>query len=199
MTLPAQSPPALLQIVQERLNPGAEQAYGEVEEQLAHLCARMNCPNRYLALASETLPREVWWLNTYGSQADVDHVAQAYAQNTALTKAMLELAQRRKGLTSEPIDRMTAFRKDLSDGSGWRIGELRFAVVLEMGAPAKAAGSVFQVPDGRAFAFTAASSRTEADRLAAALGSDARVFEVRPQWSFPYDDWGSRNPELWKR
>src|SRR5260370_1457215 len=33
----------------ERLNPGAEPAYGKIEEQLAALCARMKAPNRYLA------------------------------------------------------------------------------------------------------------------------------------------------------
>ena len=47
-----------------------------MEEELVRLCKRMNSPNRYLALASESLPREVWWLNTYSSQADVDRVAQ---------------------------------------------------------------------------------------------------------------------------
>ena len=77
MSLSAQSPPQLLQVVQERLNVDAEQAYGKIEEELARFCARMNCPNSYLALASVTLPREVWWLNAYASQADVDRVAQS--------------------------------------------------------------------------------------------------------------------------
>src|ERR1700730_5128019 len=107
MSISGQSPPQLLQIVQERLNPGAEQAYGKIEEELARLCARMNCPNRYLALASVTMPTEVWWLNTYTSQAEVDHVAQAYERNITLTAAMRELSQGKKGMTSEPIDRMT--------------------------------------------------------------------------------------------
>jgi hypothetical protein len=191
-------PPPLLQIVQERLKPDSEQAYGKIEEELARLCARMSCPNRYLALASETLPREVWWLNSYASQADVDHVLQGYARNSALLAAMSEIARGKKGLTSEPIDVMTTFRSDLSDASPWRIGELRFAVILEMSAPAKASGGVFQAPDGKAFVFTAAASRAQAGRLASSLGREARVFEVRPEWSFPYDAWIERNPELWK-
>ena len=93
MNVSARSPPPLLQIVQERLNPGAEPAYGKIEEQLAALCARMNAPNRYLALASLTLPTEVWWLNAYASPADVDRIAEAYARNTELMTAMRELAQ----------------------------------------------------------------------------------------------------------
>jgi hypothetical protein len=87
MNVSARSPPPLLQIVQERLNPGAEPAYGTIEEQLAALCARMNAPNRYLALASLTLPTEVWWLNAYASPADVDRIAEAYARNTELMTA----------------------------------------------------------------------------------------------------------------
>ncbi len=195
----AESPPPLLQIVQERLKADAEPAYGKIEEQLAALCARRNCPNRYLALASVTLPRDVWWLNSYVSQADVDRVAEAYARNPALTEAMRALAQGKKDLTNDPIDLMATLRQDLSDAAPWLIGVLRFTVILEMRALAKAAGAVFAVPDGRAFVFVAAGDRNEADRLAAALGAGARVFEVRRAWSVPCDTWIARNPELWRR
>lgn len=159
----------------------------------------MNCPNRYVALASIAPPKEVWWLNAYSSQADVDRIVQAYANNPALTSAMNELAQGKRGLTSEPIDMMAEYRPDLSDLSPWRIGEQRFAAVLEMREPAKAHGAVFQVPDGRAFAFAATANREEAERLALGLRPALRVFEVRPEWSFPDDVWVERNPELWKR
>jgi len=82
---------------------------------------------------------------------------------------------------------MATLRADLSDASPWLIGEFRFAVVLETHAHAKASGAVYALPDGRVFVFAAAESRAEADRLAGGLGRDARVFEVRPQWSFPYE------------
>jgi|SRR5579871_2154423 len=199
MPISGQPPPALLQIVQERLNPGAEQAYGGIEEELARLCARMNCPHPYLALVSVTLPLEVWWLNMYASQTEVDRVAQDYERNVALMAAMRELAQGKNGLTSEPIDMITALRRDLSDASPWLIGELRFAVILEKGTPAEASGTVFQAPDGRAFVFASASDRAAADRVATSLGPDARVFEVQPRWSLPDEKWIARNPELWKR
>jgi len=93
---------------------------------------------------------------------------------------------------------MTSLRNDLSDALPWRIGELPFAVILEMPAPAKAAGAVFQLPGGRSFVFAAAADRVSADRIAATLGSGARVFQVRPEWSRPYDEWVARNPALWK-
>lgn len=198
MALSAQKPPAILQIVREQLKPGAEPAYGRIEEQIAQLCARMNCPNRYLALASVSLPREVWWLNTYSSKVEVKRVSQFYAREKMLTAAMRKLAQEKKGLTSDPVELMTRFRPDLSDNTAWRIGELQFAVVLEMRAPARQPGATFQAPDGRAIAFAAAASREEAERLAAARGPDARLFEVRTRWSLPRDMWLAINPELWK-
>jgi hypothetical protein len=94
---------------------------------------------------------------------------------------------------------MTTLRRDLSDASPWLIGELRFAVILEKRTPAKASGAVFQAPDGRAFVFAAASDRAAAGWVAGALGRDAQVFEVQPQWSLPEETWIARNPELWKR
>jgi hypothetical protein len=197
--LAAQPPPALLQIVQERLNPNAEAAYGKIEEELARLCTRMDSPNRYLALASLTLPREVWWLNMYASQTDVDRVAEGYARKTALTAAMRQLAQGKQGLTTDPIDIMTTFRPDLSDSSPWRIGELPFAVVLQTPMPAKAAGAVFQSPKGGSFVLVAAASRKDSDRMVSVFGRNARIFVVRPEWSRPYDKWVSLNPRLWRR
>jgi hypothetical protein len=193
------SPPQILQIVKERLKPDADEAYGKIEGSLARLCARMNAPNRYLALASVELPREVWWLNEYASQADVERVAQAYAKDTALLSAMGEVAQGKSKLTSQPIDRMTTLRADLSDGSPWQIGELRFALILETRKPTKSPGTVYQLPDGGFVVFAAAADIGEADRLAAVLHSDTRIFEVRPEWSFPYDRWVARNPKLWRR
>jgi hypothetical protein len=71
-------------------------------------------------------------------------------------------------------------------------------VILEMHTPAKAAGTVYQAPDGRAFVFASAANRVQADRVGSTLGRAARVFEVRPEWSFPYDAWVERNPALWK-
>jgi hypothetical protein len=198
MTLSAQSPPAMLQIVRERIHPGGEQAYGRVEEELARLC-RGRCPNRYLALASAGSPKEVWWLTMYDAQTDVDRVAKAYAADQELLDSMRKLALGRKGLTDDPVDVMTAFRRDLSEASSWRIGELRFAVVREIKPPAKSPGAVFELADGRAFVFAAASSIADATGIAAAWGTGAQVLEVRPEWSFPQDSWVARNPELWKR
>jgi hypothetical protein len=175
-------PPALLQVVKESVYPGAESAYSEIEVQIARAAAELRCPNPYLALASTTLPREVWWLNAYTSQGDVDRVSKGYLENVPLMAAMQELAQGKKGLTTAPVDRMATLRADLSDGADWRVGELPFVVIREMPPPASRFGAVYQLPDGAVIAIAGVSDRTEADRLAATHGG--RVFEVRVEWSF---------------
>lgn len=193
------TPPAILQIVQERVRPGAEPAYGRLEEQLAQACASLGAPHPYLALASITRPTEVWWLNMYESEADVARIAEAYAGNAPLTAALREGVAGKAGMAGPPVELMTRFRSDLSAPHPWRIGELRFAAVLERPSPVKSAGAVFESPDGRVVVLIAAAGRKDAERRAAQLGSGARLFEVRPEWSLPEDAWVSRNPALWKR
>jgi hypothetical protein len=199
MPVGVQTPPALLQIVREKLRPGVEQDYGRIEEELARACARLGAPNRYLALASIGKPVEVWWLNMYASESAVDHVAEAYARNTPLMTALRELSANKVGMTDVPIDVMTTFRSDLSSPDAWQIGQLRYAVVSDLQAPERSEGAVFQSPDGRALVIIAASDRNDAERRASQLGPGAMIFEVRPQWSLPEDSWVSLNPQLWKR
>ena len=197
MNRDTQTPPALLQIVRERLLPGMEEDYGRIEEQLARACSRLGAPNRYLALASMTRPMEVWWLNMFCSEEAVASVAEGYSRNTPLMTALRELAVRKTGMTEAPIDLMTKFRPDLSSPNAWRIGELRYAAVLELKTPVKSAGAVFQSPDGGAFVLSAAADYNDAERRASDLGPVGRIFEVQPPWSRPEDRWISVNPELW--
>jgi len=196
MPFEGQTPPPLLRIVREKLRPGAEQDYGNLEDELARACARLGPPNPYLALASITPPTEVWWLNMYASESAVDRIKERYERNTALMTVLLELSAKKASLTDVPIDLMTKFRKDLSNSDAWRIGETQYAVVQELPAPARSAGAVFESPDGRAFVLVAAIDRTTAEQRA--LAPAARIFEVRPQWSLPQDRWVSLNPQLWK-
>jgi len=193
-----QTPPPLLQIVREKLRPGTEQEYGNIEEELARACARLGAPNRYLALASIRPPTEVWWLNMYASESAVDRIKEEYERNTALMTALRELSAKKVRLTDVPIDSMTKFRKDLSSSDAWRIGELRYAVVQELQAPARSEGAVFESPEGVAFVLVAATGRKAAEQRALTLGPAARIFEVRPRWSLPHDRWVSLNPQLWK-
>jgi hypothetical protein len=192
-----QEPPPILQIVQERLKPDAEIAYGKIEEELAQLCApgqSQPLPRPGIAhLAERNLVVEyVCTAGRRGSRGG------GLRERYRIDGGLGPTVQRKKGLATEPIDKMTTFRPDLSDSSPWRIGELPLAVVLETRTPAKAAGAVFQSPEGGAFVFAAADRVAEADRLASALGRGARMFTVRPEWRRPYESRVALNQGLWR-
>src|SRR5262245_42369366 len=88
MSAADQIAPPILQIVREKLHAGVKAEYGRIEEELLYACRTLRAPNRYLALVDAD---EVWWLNMYGSQAEVDRVAAGYAANTALMAKLQEL------------------------------------------------------------------------------------------------------------
>ena len=195
-----QQPPPVLQIVVERLKAASLPTYDALEAQMAQVCAGLQCPNPYLALESVELPKEVWWFNEYRSAADAERVAQAYARNTELMDALAALARRKQGLTDDPIDRLTSYRKSLSDGAPWLVGAAPFAVIAERRKSVAAAtgGAVFEAPDGRHFTIASAATVAQANAKAAVLGADARVFAVRPEWSLPAESWVTANRQLWR-
>ena len=191
------TPPPILQITIERIKPGGEAEYGAIEERLAEVCARLGCPNSYLALESLGEPKEVWWFVMYPSQAEIDRVARAYAENEPLLNAMRELAALKKDITDEPIAYFTNYRADVSGKSAWRVGSEAFAVIAT--APDITVGALFETQDGMRFEIVSAGTLADANAAAAKLGSTARVFEVRPTWSKPDGAWTAANPELWRQ
>jgi hypothetical protein len=88
--------PLFLLIVRERLRPGCEEAYDTNEVRLAAVCAKLQCPHPYLALASTAGPKEVWWLNAFASQEERDGLDAAYARNEPLMAAMRPLGKRKE-------------------------------------------------------------------------------------------------------
>ena len=191
-------PPQLVQLYRERIVPGAEAAYSKVEEDAARICARLKCPHPYLALEPVTGAKEVWWLNAFASEADRNRVVQAYEQDTAVRDALRDIAQRKKGLTADSANFVASRRSDLCDGSSWRMTGARFFVMTVSKVDRKGAGCVFQASDGTRFAIAPVASRSEADRLAAVAGADAKIYAVRPSWSLPADAWISADPQFWK-
>jgi hypothetical protein len=188
----------LLLIVQEQLKPNGEEAYDRIERELAMASAHLGCPNPYLALESVTGVKAVWWLNSFVSDADQQRVMQAYEQNTALMAELVRLAQPKAALTEPPVTILTRWRDDLSRGGAWSITGARFVVIAVTNDDGESDGSVFESPDGRRFMFTPSATRDEADRLAASVGSGARVFAVRPAWSFPTEAWVAADPQFWR-
>jgi hypothetical protein len=191
----ADTPPAILQITIERIHDGGEVRYGELERRMAETCARLECPNTYLALESIGLPKDVWWFVGYASDAEVERIKQAYKQNRTLLTALAELAARKKDLIDKPVEHMTRLRADLSAAAPWRVGFEPFVAI----ATTVTSGSVFESAEHRMFTVVAAASLAEADAIAARLGPSTRVFRVQPSWSRPAEVWVTANPKLWQR
>jgi hypothetical protein len=76
----------ILQIFRERLKPGCEASYSEIEEDTARNSVKLKCPHPYLAIESLTGPKEIWWLNTFDSQEHRQQVEADYAKNHALMR-----------------------------------------------------------------------------------------------------------------
>jgi hypothetical protein len=190
----AEQPPAILQITIERILPGGEPAYGELEERMAKACARLGCPNPYLALESVDAPKEVWWFVEHAEEAAVERLGRAYAANRPLLDALNDLAAQKKGITEAPIEHIARYQSERSVAEPWRVGSEPFAVIA-IGA---GRGAVFESAQLATFTVVSAPSLERARAAAADLRSNARVLRVRASWSRPAAVWVAANPVLWK-
>jgi hypothetical protein len=199
MALLAQERPTqVLLIVQERLKPNSMHAYDRNEREIARTSARLKSPHPYLALESVSEPKEVWWLNAFESEGHKDSVMQAYERNHELSVALRKLGRRKAALRYEPVSIVTTYKGELSDERPFSVSGARFFVVTVTNDVGKSGGSVFEAPDGRRFVLAPAARRQEADRKAAAAGAQARIFAIRPSWSFPADAWVAADPGFWR-
>jgi hypothetical protein len=199
MALPGQErPPQVLLIVQERLKPNSARAYDRNEREIARTSARLKSQHPYLALESVTGAKEVWWLNAFESEGHKDRVMQAYERNHELTVELRKLGRRKAALRYEPVSILTRYRGDLSHDRLWSVSGARFVVVTVTNEERKSDGSVVEAPDGRRFVFAPAATRRDADQRAAVAGVDARIFAIRPSWSYPADAWVAADPEFWR-
>ena len=78
------------------------------------------------------------------------------------------------------------------------MGRGRFLVITVTKGNRRMDGTVFETADGTKFVLLPAKTRKEADTKAAALGSEARVFAVRPYWSMPAREWVAADPVFWQ-
>jgi hypothetical protein len=187
----------ILEIYRDSLRPGCEAAFRAVEEDAARMCAELKCPHPHLAIESVTVPREVWWLNAFESEAEKERVSRDYANNRPLTTALDTVGPRKKDLVETPVDVFASYRADLSRGAAWVVTGARFFVVTVTTGDPQTDGWVFEAPDGTRFVFRPAATREQADRLAAAAGRETRVFAVRPYWGMPASEWIAADPEFW--
>lgn len=194
----AEGPPPLVQVYREQIKAGAADVYSRVEEDVARICARVKCPNPYLALEAEKGEKEIWWLNTFASEADRERVVKAYDQE-AVREALRDIPQRKQGLATGGRNVIATRRDDLCDGSSWQMTGARFFVITESRVDFKAVGCVFQSRDGTRFGLAPVASRRAADRVLAKIGATAKLYAVRPEWSLPDARWVSADPDFWNR
>jgi hypothetical protein len=198
MRIPVRAqPPQILQIYREPLKPGSETAYRAIEEETARLAAALGCPHPYLGALSLT-SLEVWWFNGYESSAEQQQVADSYAKNTRLMTALRQNGQRKAPLTLEPIETIATWRRDLTVGAPWILGQGRFLVITVTKSADRIAGTVFEATDGTRFIVDAAHTREQAAAARAQSGANSTILGVQPRLSFPADDWIAADPEFWR-
>src|SRR5215472_10829614 len=137
-------PPPILLIAREPLAAGCEKAYREIEEETAHLSAKLGCPHPYLAMESLTAPKEIWWFNGFDSPEDQRQVAEAYEKNALFSAALKKNSDRKAPLTGKVIEIVAQYRPDLTSGVPWILGHGRFLVIAVTKAQPTSAGTVFQ-------------------------------------------------------
>ena len=189
-------PPEILQIHRERLKPGAEAAYAENEVHITECFSTLGCPHPYLGVESLTGPREAWYFNGYASESEITAVTEAYARNAPLMEALRKLGAQKAALILEPVSALARYRPDRTVGTPWAMGQGRFLAISVSAEGGRSRGTVFEEADGTRYAVEAFRIREEAE--AAAAGLRARVFAVRPDWSYPAKEWVSADPEFWQ-
>lgn len=200
MQLSAQPrPPQILQIYRDFIKPGSYAAYAENERDIARVAAELGFPHPYLAMEPLTGPKEVWFFNGWQSPAEQKQVAVDYAKNAPLVAAFETRGKRKAGLVVKPVEVFANYRPELSRGTPWSLGIGRFLVITVTKTDSRIDGTVFETSDGTRFIFAPAKTRQEADAKAAAAGSEARVFAVRPYWSLPAREWVAADPAFWRQ
>jgi hypothetical protein len=192
-------PPAILQIYRVSLKPGTEISFDAIERQIAALCASLKCPHPYLGLESITGPKEVWFLNGYRSADEQKEVDAAYKRNVPLMTGMTELAARRSRYTHSPSTTIATRPTNARSGTTWSLGRGRFLVVVMTHQTGETDGAVYDGPEGLRVIIWPVQTREEAERRAAALGAEARVLAVRPEWTRPDPAWIEHDPPFWRK
>jgi len=192
----AQSTPSILLIAREPLKPGAEAEYDRIESETAVLAAKLRCPHPYLALKPLSGGKnEVWWLNEFDSQDEVNSVGEAYKTNEAWSAALAKNQNRKAPLTGKAIEELADLVPQ-ADAQPWAGGRARFVVVAVNPAAHLSDRQVFKGRGGTRYEIFMTNERKDAERLAS--GNDVVVLEVVPRWSLPTREWVDGNRELWQ-
>jgi hypothetical protein len=170
-------PPQILYISRDYLKADAVAANRKLERRAEHLCRTLGFTHPYLTIESVSGSAEMWYLNGFDSQAEVEKLTREYQQNTKLLAALNGITQRKVSLKrQDSTEEFAHYRSDLSRGDLWIIGRGRFFVIVFFDGDPPLNGTVFEMKDGSKMLVRTAQSSSDAHVLAASAGSTARVF-----------------------
>ena len=170
-------PPQILYISRDYLKADAVAANRKLERLAEDLCRTLGFAHPYLTIESVSGPAEMWYLNAFDSQVEVDKLTREYQQNTKLLAALNHITQQKVALKrQDSTEEFAHFRSDLSSGDPWIIGRGQFFVILFFYGNPPLNGTVFEMKDGSRMLVRTVKSPSDAYVLAASAGSTARVF-----------------------
>ena len=170
-------PPQILYIARDYLKADAVAANRKLERRAEHLCGTLGFTHPYLTIESVSGPAEMWYLNGFDSQAEVDKLTPEYQQNTRLLAALKDITLQKVALKrQDSTEEFAHFRSDLSSGDPWIIGRGDFFVIMFFDGEPPLNGTVFEMKDGSKMLVRTAENSSDAHALALSAGSTARVF-----------------------
>jgi hypothetical protein len=200
-------PDPLLVVHRDFIKPGKAAAYHAIELDTARRMRQaapldregaVRFPNAYLAVESLTGAQEVWFLTAWKSREDYERVGQEYSQAPKdLIRALNANAKKRAEVTLAPVTAIATYRGDLGSGQFWKIGRDRYLVIATARPEKHFKGIVYETEDHTLFVIRAAESRSAAEKIAAGISPEARVFEVRPDLSRPAAEWVAADIAFW--
>jgi hypothetical protein len=171
-------PPQILEISRDYLKPDAVAENRKLERRAEHLCRILGFSHSYLTIESVSGPAEMWYLNGFQSQAEVEKLRQEYEHNTELLAALNDITQKRTSLErAESTDEFAHYRSVLSRGKPLILGRGRFFVIVFFDGDPPLNGTVFEMKDGSRMLVRTTQTSSEARVLAASAGSTARIFQ----------------------
>jgi hypothetical protein len=179
-------PPQILEVSRDYLRPDAVAANRKLERRAEDLCRTLGFTHPYLTIESASGPAEMWYLNGFDSEAEVEKLRREYQQNAKLLSALDDITRQKVSLKRlESTDEFVNYRPDLSRGDPWIIGRGQFFIIVLFDGDPPMNGTVFEMKDGSRMLVRTTQTSSEARDLAASAGSTARVFRsyfyFRPQ------------------
>ena len=105
--------PQILEVSRDYLKPDAVAANRKLERRAEDLCRTLGFTHPYLTIESVSGPAEMWYLNGFDSEAEVEKLRREYQQNTKLLAALDDITRQKVPLKRlESTDEFVNYRPD---------------------------------------------------------------------------------------